>query len=300
MDKWFEEKLERNKLREYTKRRLYRNSYFSNLFRILSLTNWIIILNLIIFLFLHLSIAFFGENILPLVALQANLFFSGTIWTIFTSMFLHIEIWHLLANMISLFFIGNFAEKLIGRKRFFWLYLISGLFAGLFYVTLSYLFGSSGIGEKIFINPGIFAVGASGAIFSLLGLLAILTPYSRVYLIGGPIIALILQSIIVSSFPSLSFIPILNFIIYFYLIFSIIAIFSFNPSIVRLAIPIKMPFWILPIIAIIPLVLIGLVVELPIGNTAHLGGLLVGLGYAYYLKNKYRKKTEMIRRIFSK
>ena len=37
-------------------------------------------------------------------------------------MFMHGNFTHLLLNMISLFFIGSFVEKLIGRKRFFWLF----------------------------------------------------------------------------------------------------------------------------------------------------------------------------------
>jgi membrane associated rhomboid family serine protease len=39
---------------------------------------------------------------------------------------------------------------------------------------------------------------------------------------------------------------------------------------------------------------------LPIGNTAHLGGLIVGLGYGFYLKRAFPKKTEMISRYFSR
>jgi membrane associated rhomboid family serine protease len=38
---------------------------------------------------------------------------------------------------------------------------------------------------------------------------------------------------------------------------------------------------------------------LPIGNTAHLGGLLAGLGYGFYLKNKYKNKTRYIGKYFS-
>jgi len=34
---------------------------------------------------------------------------------------------------------------------------------------------------------------------------------------------------------------------------------------------------------------------LPIGNVAHLGGLIIGLGYGFYLKRKYPRKTKMIR-----
>ena len=75
---------------------------------------------------------------------------------------------------------------------------------------------------------------------------------------------------------------------------------SFSPVLRKIAVPLEMPFWLLPIIAIVPLVIIGLFINLPIGNTAHLGGLLIGLAYAYYLKKKYKRKTEMIKKYFSK
>ena len=53
-----------------------------------------------------------------------------------------------------------------------------------------------------------------------------------------------------------------------------------------------MPFWFLPIVAIVPLVIIGLFIELPIGNTAHLGGLIAGFAYGYYLKQKTKRSDE--------
>ncbi|MFA5259319.1 MAG: rhomboid family intramembrane serine protease [Candidatus Pacearchaeota archaeon] len=287
------------RLRTYTKKNL-KNNFLENFFRKLSMTNWIIAFNVIIFVLILILISIFGEEkIISVIALQANSFFNGNYWTLLTSMFSHIYFWHLLANMFSLFFIGNFVEKLIGRKRFFWLYLISGLFAGLVYVLLSYYFGASVIGAKIFGSPDIFALGASGAVFSLLGLLAVLTPYSKVYLIAGPLIAIIVQSVVDSLYPTASFIGIFDTLIFIYIMVAIFTMFSFNPKWVKIALPLKMSFWILPIIAILPLVLIGLVIPLPIGNTAHFGGLVAGLIYAYYLKKRYKKKTELIKRYFS-
>lgn len=305
MKKWFEDKFEDNKIRSYTKHRINK-PVFDSFFRKHSTTNWIIVINIIIFFVIWVAILtlgedFFNDNILNYIALQPSLFFKGYVWQIFTSMFVHIDSGHLLANMVSLFFIGNFVERLIGRKRFVWVYILSGIFAGLFYASLSTLFGAdSGIGEKIFVNPSIFAVGASGAIFALLGILAVLIPYNRVYLIAGPIIAIILLAVARSIFPSSSFMPILDLLVSLYFIFSIISILSFNSRLMKISAPIEMPFWILPIVAIVPLVIIGLFVDLPIGNTAHFGGLIAGLFYANYLKVRYRKKTELIRRYFSR
>ena len=93
---------------------------------------------------------------------------------------------------------------------------------------------------------------------------------------------------------------IMGIVILLGIVFAIFAIFSFNRGLLKWAVPWEMPFWVLPIVAIIPLIIIGLFVELPIGNTAHLGGLLVGMAYAYYLKKKYKRKTMMIARYFSR
>ncbi len=252
MDKWFNPKFEKN-YRKYTKRRL--NSYsfsFKNFFKKFSVTTWFIIVNVVVFMVAFLFIGILGEHgaekVFSLVALQPNAFFSGAVWTLFTSMFMHGSFTHLFVNMISLFFIGNFVEKLIGRKRFFWLYILSGLFAGLLFVSLAYFFGASNFGARIFGSPEVFAVGASGAIFALGGLLAILTPKLRVY--------------------------------------------------VFFVIPMQM--WVAMIVLLFVLWGVSISVGLPIGNTAHLGGLLVGVGYALYLKKKYRRKTAMIRKYFSR
>jgi len=136
-------------------------------------------------------------------------------------------------------------------------------------------------------------------IFALLGILAVLTPYNRVYLIVGPIIAIIAQAVFASLVPGSS-LAILNLLVTAYIVFAIFAIFSFNRRILKWAVPWEMPFWLLPIIAIVPLIIIGLFVKLPIGNTAHLGGLIIGMAYAYYLKKKYKKKTMMIAKYFGK
>ena len=70
-------------------------------------------------------------------------------------MFLHSGFIHLALNMLSLYFLGSFVEQAFGKSRFLALYLCSGLAGGIAYLY----FGA-------FDTP---AVGASGAIFGLLG-----------------------------------------------------------------------------------------------------------------------------------
>ncbi|MBI4116846.1 rhomboid family intramembrane serine protease [Candidatus Pacearchaeota archaeon] len=268
-------------------------------FRNLSVTTQLIFANLIIFIILSISFPdqitevngnltktinpFIGNN----VAITPNLILQGkSIWTIFTSMFMHANFLHIFANMFSLFFIGNFLERIIGKKRFFLIYLISGIVGGIFFVFSGMIFNSN--------IPG---VGASGAIFGLIGILAVLVPHSRIYLIAGPLILLLLQ-FIASPFIPASFSAAFGIIINITIFVMIFAMLSFNPSMRKLAVPIQLPMWLLPIIAIVPLVIIGFFVDLPIGNSAHIGGLLVGLLYGIYLRKKFPNKTKMISRHF--
>ena len=211
-ERWFDKKFEKRNISEYTKRRLNENNFFNKMLRKFSITNWLIIINSFVYI-LIVILKILGsseEKLLTIFGLQAQAFFGGTYWTLLTSMFTHIWLPHLFFNMISLFFLGNFLEKLIGRRKILWFYLISGLFAGLFYSLLSFYFGNTILGAKLFVSPETYSVGASGAIFGIAGLLAILTPKMKVYLIAGPIIALIIQfSIFLYSYDLLTKVKIL-------------------------------------------------------------------------------------------
>ncbi len=254
----------------------------------ISLTNKLIFFNAIFYVFSLFVLSSYGEQFfLNNIALTPFLILKGeSLWTLLTSMFSHILFFHLFANMFSLFFIGNFLEKIIGRKRLFMVYLFSGLVGGAFFVLSGLIFNNNA--------PG---VGASGAIFGLLGVLAVLVPYSKIYLIAGPLILLLLNFAISPFIPS-SFLSIFSLIINILIFVMIFAIFSFNPKIRRFAIPLELRMWLLPIVAIVPLVIIGFFVPLPIGNSAHIGGLVVGLIYGFYLIKKFPNKTRKLSRYF--
>jgi rhomboid protease GluP len=85
----------------------------------------------------------------------------GEWWRLFTYMFLHGGILHLLANSYALLYIGMYLEPLLGRVRFTSAYILSGICAGLL---------------SIDVHAFSVGVGASGAIFGLYGVfLALLT-----------------------------------------------------------------------------------------------------------------------------
>jgi membrane associated rhomboid family serine protease len=268
-------------------------------FERISLTTRLIILNVLLFIVFYSLISagilsFEDVALTPLVVLSGS-----SLWTFISSMFMHSGITHLLFNMISLFFIGTLLERIIGRKRYFWFYMISGIFAGLIFVLLSGFFGGSSLGAKLFGDPGVLGVGASGAIFGLVGVLSVLIPNKKISLIAGPLIAIIFSSFLSNAFPGSALVGFLEIIFTIYIFASIFAIFSFNPRMYKISLPLEMPFWLIPLIAIIPLVVIGLFVDLPIGNSAHFGGLLVGLIYGFYLKKKYPQKVRKISSWFS-
>jgi membrane associated rhomboid family serine protease len=182
-----------------------------------------------------------------LLALQPYMIFQGRqLWTFVTSMFLHANLGHLIANMISLVFIGGFVEKLIGKRRFLYLYFLGGLVASLSFVFFAGYLGNTEWGARLFGDPLSLAVGASGAIFALGGLLAVLIPKMKV-----------LVFFIIPTQMWIAMIG-LTFVMWF-----------FSASL-----------------------------SLHIGNTAHLGGLIVGVIYGVYLKIKYPRKTKMISRYF--
>lgn len=262
---------------------------------VLSITNFLIILNVILF-FVFLIASFFYEGLLNFIAVKPSYVLSGDyVWTVFTSMFMHGGFFHLFVNMLSLFFLGSLTEQIIGRKRFIWFYLIAGVVGGLFFVSFAYLGESFPRGDFIFGGVDDFAVGASGAIFGLLGILATILPKKKVYLIVGPLIGIILQVLISGLFPEVSnFVDIASGILIFLMIFSL---FSFNQNLRKIALPLSLPFWLAPIIAIVPLLLIGFFIKLPIGNMAHLGGLVAGLAYGAYLRNKYRQKVKLLNKV---
>jgi membrane associated rhomboid family serine protease len=90
-------------------------------------------------------------------------------WQFITAVFLHGSIVHLLYNIFALFLFGLILERLIGSKKFLWLFLLSGLFANVI---------------SFFWFPN--ALGASGAIMAVLGTLAVLRPMMVVWAFSMP------------------------------------------------------------------------------------------------------------------
>jgi len=114
----------------------------------------------------------------------------GEWWRVVTAAFLHYGPFHLAINMYSLFFAGTLLEHVIGRWRFVLLYLGSGVA------------GSAG---AIWLSPNNVTVGASGAIFGILGALFVLERRRHIATggqVGGLIVLNLVFTFVLSSFIS--------------------------------------------------------------------------------------------------
>lgn len=92
-------------------------------------------------------------------------------WQFFTAVFLHGGVAHLFYNLFALFLFGFMLEKLIGSRKFFWLFILSGILANIF---------------SFMIYPNTNALGASGAIMAVIGVVAVLRPMMTVWAFNLP------------------------------------------------------------------------------------------------------------------
>lgn len=116
---------------------------------------------------------FILQNFIPFIN-QNFILVSSEVWSkpwmLITSMFLHANIGHIMYNMLALALFGSILEGIIGSRKFLWIYLIGGIIAGIvatpFYTA---------------------ALGASGAIFGILGVLTVLRPKMVIWLNFMPV-----------------------------------------------------------------------------------------------------------------
>jgi membrane associated rhomboid family serine protease len=114
---------------------------------------------------------------------------DGEWWRLITSAFLHGNLLHLGINMVVIWMIGAPMEEAIGRGRFIVLYLVSGL---------------SGAAGALLFDPNAITVGASGAIFGILGA-ALILEWQRNYVLGGSALSLLVVNLVFTfAIPNIS------------------------------------------------------------------------------------------------
>ncbi|TMK80498.1 MAG: rhomboid family intramembrane serine protease [Actinobacteria bacterium] len=114
---------------------------------------------------------------------------QGEWWRLITAAFLHASILHIGMNMVVLWIVGAPVEQALGRGRFLVLYIVSGLA------------GSAG---ALIFSPDAVTVGASGAIFGILGA-ALVLESQRSYVLGGQAFGLIVINLVLTfAIPNIS------------------------------------------------------------------------------------------------
>ena len=111
-------------------------------------------------------------------------------WTIVSAMFTHANIFHIVFNMLALYFYGMYVLALVGEARFFIVYFLGGIIGNALFLLLS--------------GPYAAAVGASGAVFALGGLLVVLVPRMKVMIFPIPVQIDLWIAIIIFAVISLS------------------------------------------------------------------------------------------------
>ncbi|RSS84492.1 rhomboid family intramembrane serine protease [Streptomyces sp. WAC06614] len=110
---------------------------------------------------------------------------AGEYHRLLTAVFLHEQWWHLLGNLLGLWFLGGPLEAALGRARFLALYVLSGL-------------GGSALAYAV-TEPNVPTLGASGAVFGLLGASVVQMRAAREDL--RPVAALVAVLLLLSFVP---------------------------------------------------------------------------------------------------
>jgi rhomboid protease GluP len=115
--------------------------------------------------------------------MNAGFLREGEFWRLITAAFFHLDIIHLGCNMYALYVLGEQIETILGKKKFIFVYFISAIIGNLLSGAIN--------GQQI------SSIGASGAIFGLMGALVYFGYHYRLYL-GNVVIGQIAPVIIIN------------------------------------------------------------------------------------------------------
>jgi len=115
--------------------------------------------------------------------------FNSRYWTIVSAMFAHAGFSHIFFNMLNLYFFGTLCLRLMETKWFLLVYIVGGIVGNLMFLLIGPVYS--------------VVLGASGAVFALGGVLAIMRPKVRValyFFIPMPLWAAILICFVITAF----------------------------------------------------------------------------------------------------
>jgi membrane associated rhomboid family serine protease len=148
----------------------------------------LVYINILIFIFISILLVFgrlFSEASLLRINEFVHTIFSLPVslnefvyspWTLFTSIFAHYSIIHLLFNMLFLYFAGQFAENFLSSKKILQLYILGGISGGIIEIIAHLIFPTLSSNSTI--------IGASGSIMAIFMFSATYKPQTKLSLFG--------------------------------------------------------------------------------------------------------------------
>ncbi len=134
---------------------------------------YIVVLNLFVFMLTNYSgLTINGLPLVYYLSLIPGFVNMGWVWQFVTYMFVHGSMMHLLFNMLALIMFGRVLERMLGTREFLLFYFLTGVLGGVINYLASLIQGTLGIA----------IMGASGSIYALLFLCAVLFPSARLLL----------------------------------------------------------------------------------------------------------------------
>lgn len=129
--------------------------------RLPPVTRWVLMLTIAVFVLQMIFDRYPQRAMSQGFGLSLHDLKQGYVWQLVTYMFLHRGFLHILLNMLVVYMFGRELERILGARRFVWLYLGSGIMGGLGWLLMS---------------DGSYCIGASGGVFGLIGMFAALFP----------------------------------------------------------------------------------------------------------------------------
>jgi len=178
--------------REYFRQPARRDSF--GRVPIMSVTMWLIVINIAVFLIEQLSIRTTGVyqvvtpiGVIIMSPIEYWCHFSAytviqlhQVWRFITFQFLHAGFSHIAFNMFALYMFGPMIESYLGRRRFLAFYLLCGAAGGAAYILLWQF-------HLLVTSPYVPLVGASAGIFGVLVAGAVVSPSATIMLLFPPI-----------------------------------------------------------------------------------------------------------------
>ena len=133
-------------------------------------TKWLLLITIVVYSFQLLIARNWSFDIVTLFALSRDSIHDWQLWRGVTYIFLHGGHWHIIVNMLILFMFGREMEFELGTRRFLSLYLGCGILAGVGWIIISG-------------NSAVYCLGASGAVFGVIGAFAAMFPHRKITLL---------------------------------------------------------------------------------------------------------------------